>query len=82
MDGWKTTFLLGWPIFRGHVSFRECKSFRFNASFDVFSSGPSDFHDPFTGENAKGLLVGKLPEPHQRFEGDLKEVYLICLDLI
>ena len=25
MDGWKMTFLLGWPIFRGHVSFRECK---------------------------------------------------------
>ena len=24
MDGWKITFLLGWPIFRGHVSFRVC----------------------------------------------------------
>ena len=24
MDGWKTTFLLGRPIFRGYVSFREC----------------------------------------------------------
>ncbi len=24
MDGLKTSFLLGWPIFRGHVSFREC----------------------------------------------------------
>ena len=23
MDGWNTTFLLGWPIFRGTVSFRE-----------------------------------------------------------
>ena len=23
MDGWNTTFLLGRPIFRGHVSFRE-----------------------------------------------------------
>ena len=23
MDGWKTSFLLGWPIFRGHVSFGE-----------------------------------------------------------
>ena len=23
MDGWKTTFLLGWPIFRGYVGFRE-----------------------------------------------------------
>ena len=24
MDGWNTNFLLGWPIFRGYVSFREC----------------------------------------------------------
>ena len=25
MDGWETTFLLGWPIFRCYVSFREGK---------------------------------------------------------
>ena len=24
MEGWNTSFLLGWPIFKGHVSFREC----------------------------------------------------------
>ena len=24
MDGWNSSFLLGWPIFRGYVSFREC----------------------------------------------------------
>ena len=24
MDRWNTRFLLGWPIFRGYVSFREC----------------------------------------------------------
>ena len=24
MDGWNTSFLLGWPIFRCYVSFREC----------------------------------------------------------
>jgi len=23
MDGWKTSFVLGWPIFNGYVSFRE-----------------------------------------------------------
>ena len=28
MDGWKMNFLLGWPIFRDHVSFRECISER------------------------------------------------------
>ena len=26
MDGWNTTFLLGWPIFRCYVSFREGKT--------------------------------------------------------
>ena len=26
MDGWNTCFLLGRPIFRGYVSFRECIS--------------------------------------------------------
>ena len=25
-DGWNTRFLLGWPIFRCHLSFRECKA--------------------------------------------------------
>ena len=24
MDGWNASFLLGWPIFRGYVSFGEC----------------------------------------------------------
>ena len=28
MDGWNTSFLLGWPIFRGYVSFRECICFQ------------------------------------------------------
>ena len=23
MDGWETSFLLGWPTFRGYLSFRE-----------------------------------------------------------
>ena len=26
MDGWNTSFLFGWPIFRGYVSFKECRS--------------------------------------------------------
>ena len=29
MDGWNTTFLLGRPIFRGYVSFREGSVFVF-----------------------------------------------------
>ncbi len=42
MDGWKTSFLLGWPIFRCYVSFREgngshfCKT-RFNKLMTVVS---------------------------------------------
>ena len=24
MDGWNTSFPLGWPIFKGYISFREC----------------------------------------------------------
>ena len=28
MDGWNTSFLLGWPIFRGYVSFRGCSCLR------------------------------------------------------
>ncbi len=28
MDGWNSSFLLGWPIFRGYVSFREGKIWR------------------------------------------------------
>ena len=29
MDGWNTSFLLGWPIFRCYVSFRECTIWHF-----------------------------------------------------
>ena len=32
MDGWNTTFLLGWPIFRCYVSFREGMYFQENCS--------------------------------------------------
>ncbi len=32
MDGWKTSFLLGWPIFRCYVTFRECISSNFTGS--------------------------------------------------
>ena len=30
MDGWNTSFLLGWPIFRGCDSFREGRQFLFH----------------------------------------------------
>ena len=30
MDGWNTSFLLEWPIFRGYVSFREGNDYGFS----------------------------------------------------
>ena len=38
MDGWNTSFLLGWPIFRRYVSFRECILFISTMEY------PKDFH--------------------------------------
>ena len=37
MDGWNTSFLLGWPIFRCNVSFRECKYWKWPFGKDVSS---------------------------------------------
>ena len=34
MDGWKTSFLLGWPIFRCYVSFREG-----NVTVNIYQTG-------------------------------------------
>ncbi len=44
MDGWNTSFRLGWPIFRGYVSLREgnlqqvVKYFQGSDSLGLFSS--------------------------------------------
>ena len=37
MDGWNTSFLLGWPIFRAYVSFREGNNLQSSdvSSFDM-----------------------------------------------
>ncbi len=52
MDGWNTTFLLGRPIFRGYVSFREgnpltTKGFLFSRGdgIQVVPFVPLDSHD-------------------------------------
>ena len=39
MDGWNTSFLSGWPIFRGYVSFRECtyENMKVYEEWDVFT---------------------------------------------
>ena len=41
MDGWKTSFLLGWPIFRGYVSFREGKFFLLKKSTKIHTLSDS-----------------------------------------
>ena len=45
MDGWKTSFLLGMPIFRGYVSFRECDCWFGLVVFRVSLSN-NPFHTP------------------------------------
>ena len=49
MDGWNTTFLLGWPIFRCYVSFREVTTRRHSASFSpcCLHFGSSCYKKPF-----------------------------------
>ena len=50
MDGWNTTFLLGRPIFRGHVSFRE----GINDAFLVKkSSSQIPFREPFWSDESE-----------------------------
>ena len=52
MDNWKTSFLLEWPIFRGYVSFGECRAFlpiRFDHPFKKYHG----FH-PF----GSGICLG------------------------
>ena len=52
MDGWNTSFLLGWPICRGYVSFREGNYYWRDLFFTSMSIGgrvlnfESDFLHP------------------------------------
>ena len=41
MDGWKTSFLSGWPIFRGYVSFKECNSDHQDQSIFLLDACPT-----------------------------------------
>ena len=53
MDGWNTSFLLGWPIFRGYVSFRECiKIHGFGVNIPLFLEG-----HPCRGRWVDGLVA-------------------------
>ena len=61
MDGWKTTFLLGWPIFRCYLSLREG-----TCSFSLIFVHPSFLDSPSCLRKAarqelKGQLKLKAP---------------------
>ena len=52
MDGWNTSFLLGWTIFRGYVSFRECNDQATSCFF---------LKIPFDGGDDGGGFVSESP---------------------
>ena len=54
MDGWNTSFLLGWPIFRGYVSFREGRARSFHSPL----KHPSDFPKCAPGFPPKKIRFG------------------------
>ena len=73
MDGWNSGFLLGWPIFRCYVSFREGISYLFSplfgedSHFDSYFSvqPPSSFNilqnppkGPFANLSWLGFVTG------------------------
>ena len=80
MDGWNTSFLLGWPIFRCYVSFREGTSWIFYQVFVVVWSVPfvsptvgwgilkitSEIEGPFTLKDVANDCWGKTKILKQR----------------
>ena len=65
MDGWNTSFLLGWPIFRGYVSFRE------GGNFFYFFEGVEaewmglrlEISNPQTGKICTGIFFSHFQLP-------------------
>ncbi len=74
MDGWNTTFLLGRPIFRGHVSFREGITHLKNVKI----SRPRDrIHPPST----LGITLGTPPTVRQDFNAIVRNLIAFTLVL-
>ena len=63
INAWKINFLLGWPIFRGDVSFRECKweSHLQNLHFYVFVQRESGYRSAFgsAGQRSSEFFWGE-----------------------
>ena len=63
MDGWNTTFLLGRPIFRGYVSFREGTSnLRFCYALILASRQDNDSADGLGAPSDTSRPVGDVPQ--------------------
>ena len=62
MDGWKTTFLLGRPIFRGYVSFREGPSIHGHSLADILLKEREQKAHPTRGGGACGQFLRNLCE--------------------
>ncbi len=71
MDGWNTTFLLGMPIFRGYVSFRE-GNWKMTSKYHV-RIGVS--LNPQTSPEVNGFQPGSFHTyPHVRYDWRIVDV--------
>ena len=68
-DGWNTSFLLGWPIFRGYVSFREGNQKNSHKYWDIY---------PFIGVTKRRISLQRSTifnrQPNGIFQGYTPEV--------
>ncbi len=69
MDGWNTTFLLGMPIFRGYVSFREGITHKY------------PLYTAYIGISYRGTLVGVHPTIPWHLAANSLTPYFFCLHL-
>ena len=69
MDGWNTSLLLGWPVFRGYVSFRECIS-------AIMKTLNVESHDgiQLTWELWMITVLGGALKKGHHIDGDLKQL--------
>ena len=80
MDGWNTTFLLGRPIFRGYVSFREGTSSNHPFSGDIRSLNREGIPlkvtlvqpPPPTWELAQHLRIAKQEKTQAETKNDME----------
>jgi len=82
MDGWNTSFLLGTPIFRDHISFRESTNHNINITpSTIHPMFPSLYMDFCRSSTNQKTTAWKSPSRYsrRRFSATLK---LVCVDLL